>query len=234
MLSFLPRETPNGHKSLYFAYTSLLTIGYGDFAPGAVWSKPFFVLWSLLAIPTTTIFFSAFGDTLARTFHDLAIYIGELTILPGEIGIKKQVLQSCRSVMRNFRQPLSHILSQPSPNETQKNQEAANYYEKEFVKLKDDEDRSPQNRTHRQYLLCREMRKVHGDIARSPPLEYTYEEWRFFLQLVRSWVGIHTPLMGDKDEAEWLFDVLSSTLEFELEFQYRNVQESTLSQYSLR
>ncbi|KAI1910124.1 hypothetical protein LOZ65_006417 [Ophidiomyces ophidiicola] len=253
-------------QSLYFAYTSLLTIGYGDFALGAVWSKPFFVLWSLLAIPTTTIFFSAFGDTLARTFHDLAIYIGELTILPGEIGIKKQALHSYQSVMRNFRQP-SHILSQPSPNETQKNQEVANYYEKEFVKLKGDEDRSPQNRTRRQYLLCREMRKVHGDIARSPPKEYTYEEWCFFLQLVRrlnsccrltdvppecsgetrdhgafspsflldrwSWIGIHTPLMGDKDEAEWLFDGLSSTLGFELEFQYRNAQESTLSQYSL-
>ena len=44
--------------SLYFSYTSLLTIGYGDFAPQSNSGKPFFVFWSLLAIPTLTILIS--------------------------------------------------------------------------------------------------------------------------------------------------------------------------------
>lgn len=38
-------------ESLYFAYTSLLTIGYGTPFPQSNAGKPFFVIWSLLAVP---------------------------------------------------------------------------------------------------------------------------------------------------------------------------------------
>lgn len=44
--------------SLYFSYTSLLTIGYGDIYPESNSGKPFFVFWSLLAIPSLTILIS--------------------------------------------------------------------------------------------------------------------------------------------------------------------------------
>ena len=44
--------------SLYFSYTSLLTIGYGDIYPESNCGKPFFVFWSLLAIPSLTILIS--------------------------------------------------------------------------------------------------------------------------------------------------------------------------------
>jgi potassium channel subfamily K len=42
-------------ESLYFCYVSLLSIGYGDFAPKSNAGKPFFVVWSLVAVPTMTI-----------------------------------------------------------------------------------------------------------------------------------------------------------------------------------
>ena len=42
-------------EALYFCYVSLLTIGYGDLAPQSNPGRPFFVFWSLIAVPTMTI-----------------------------------------------------------------------------------------------------------------------------------------------------------------------------------
>jgi potassium channel subfamily K len=73
--------------SLYFAYTSLLTIGYGDYSPASNSGKAFFVFWSLLAVPTLTILISNMGDTVIKAFRDLTIWVGSLTVLPGENGL---------------------------------------------------------------------------------------------------------------------------------------------------
>ena len=72
--------------SLYFAYTSLLTIGYGDFRPYSNSGKPFFVFWSLLAVPSLTILISDMGDTVVKVIKDFTIYLGEITVLPSEQG----------------------------------------------------------------------------------------------------------------------------------------------------
>ena len=73
-------------EAVYFSYTSLLTIGYGDFYPMSNSGKPFFVFWSLLAVPTLTILISDMGDTVVKGIKDLTLILGELTVLPGEKG----------------------------------------------------------------------------------------------------------------------------------------------------
>lgn len=70
--------------SLYFAYTTLLTIGYGDYKPFSNSGKAFFVFWSLLAVPTLTILISNMGDTVVKGIRDLTLYLGEITVLPGK------------------------------------------------------------------------------------------------------------------------------------------------------
>ena len=73
-------------EAFYFSYTTLLTIGYGDFQPISNSGKPFFVFWSLLAIPTLTILISNMGDTVVKVIKDLTIWLGEITVLPSDQG----------------------------------------------------------------------------------------------------------------------------------------------------
>lgn len=70
--------------ALYFAYTSILTIGYGDLYPMSNSGKPFFVFWSLLAVPTLTILISNMGDTVVKGVKDVTIWIGEVSFLPSD------------------------------------------------------------------------------------------------------------------------------------------------------
>lgn len=70
--------------SLYFTYTSILTIGYGDYYPMSNSGKPFFVFWSLLAVPTLTILISNMGDTVVKGVKDVTLWIGEISFLPSD------------------------------------------------------------------------------------------------------------------------------------------------------
>ena len=78
---------------VYFAYTALTTIGYGDLTPVSNGAKSFFVFWSLIALPTMTVFISNAGDTIVKIIRDGTLRVGNLTILPGERGIKKETKQ---------------------------------------------------------------------------------------------------------------------------------------------
>ncbi|KAL9627808.1 MAG: hypothetical protein Q9204_006316, partial [Flavoplaca sp. TL-2023a] len=90
-------------QALYFAYTSLLTIGYGDFTNFSNAGKPAFVFWSLLAVPTLTIVISNMGDTVVKSVRDLTDYLGEFTVLPGESPTKQRAKQLLKDFTNPFR-----------------------------------------------------------------------------------------------------------------------------------
>ncbi|KAJ5999999.1 hypothetical protein N7481_000408 [Penicillium waksmanii] len=56
--------------ALYFTYTSLTTIGYGDYFPTSNFGKVYFIFWSLLAIPILTNLVKAIGSV----FHIWLIF----------------------------------------------------------------------------------------------------------------------------------------------------------------
>lgn len=87
----------------YLCFCSLTTIGYGDVVPVSNAGKSFFVFWSLLALPAMTVLISNAGDTVIKFVKDATIGLGNITILPGELGFilsLKQVLNevSCHQL----------------------------------------------------------------------------------------------------------------------------------------
>ena len=84
--------------AFYFAFVSLTTIGYGDVTPVSPPGKSFFVFWSLLALPTMTVLISNAGDTIVKSIKDATNQLGNVTILPGERGFKKDMKEILRAL----------------------------------------------------------------------------------------------------------------------------------------
>jgi potassium channel subfamily K len=86
-------------QSLYFCYVSLLTIGYGDLAPRSNAGRCFFVVWSLIAVPTMTILVSDLGDTVVAKFKKWSDELADFTILP-KAGIWRAFLDKFPWLLR--------------------------------------------------------------------------------------------------------------------------------------
>nr|XP_036587094.1 potassium channel [Colletotrichum truncatum]KAF6797825.1 potassium channel [Colletotrichum truncatum] len=84
-----PYQNWSYFEGFYFAFVTLTTIGYGDRTPVSNPGKAFFVFWSLLALPTMTVMISNAGDTVVKAVRDATLELGNITILPGERGFRK-------------------------------------------------------------------------------------------------------------------------------------------------
>ncbi|CAG8909114.1 unnamed protein product [Penicillium egyptiacum] len=79
---FWKLESITYFESLYFCFVSLLTIGYGDFTPQSNPGRPFFVVWSLIAIPTMTMLISEMSDTVVASFKRATEVVASYFVLP--------------------------------------------------------------------------------------------------------------------------------------------------------
>ena len=214
---FMYTEASEGWSYLtavYFAYTSLLTIGYGTPSPQSNCGKSFFVLWSLLAVPALTILISNMGDTVIRWFTDLTNWIGTLTVLPGEGGFRSTFRSAMKDITRSIRDTLSTwsgpglFGSQPMKHE--KRIDRTEYENKMLDRLAErltsvadkhdlEEDRESDPNADElnndiqfyHYVLARECRNLQKDLGASPPKKYEWGDWEYFLKL-----------MGDEDDPE--------------------------------
>ena len=262
-LVFKQSEKPQGWSyfvSLYFAYTSLLTIGYGDMSPTSNSGKAFFVFWSLLAVPTLTILISNMGDTVIRAFRDLTIWIGSITVLPGENGAYGSLKIGLGRLRRGklYNQDEESVKNGTGTGTAEQRLQhrlAEHIEEDELAEAEEARrhDDSLERDIHfYHYILAKELRQIMRDVNASPPKQYSYEEWNYYLRLIGqnendpsghrkptidhqrvsrgpdlgtagqnegeswSWLGVRSPLMGNRSEAEWLLQRLSMTLEREL------------------
>ncbi|KAJ5288631.1 hypothetical protein N7478_001661 [Penicillium angulare] len=196
-------------ESLYFAYVTLLTIGYGDIYPMSSLGKSFFVFWSLLAVPTITILISNIGDTLIHFVRDLTLYVGEITILPGD----EPFLERLKDIFRmswsdkwvqetlGEKSTTQDVLNNP---DTDGDPEQANYRAHRALEteehMKEDSARArgditAENVHHYHYLLFREIRKMMEYTRSNLLKEFDYLEWEYYLALVS---GKHKPATDDQ------------------------------------
>lgn len=195
-------------QSLYFAYTTLLTIGYGDFKPFSNSGKAFFVLWSLLAVPTLTIVISNLGDTVVKVIRDLTLYLGEFTVLPGDAGVRTRLKQSIDKVKKTENAEPQHTHGQahdafiqpPGLLREEGRDEEEEVENETAVQVVEDTELHPSQPSDREtgsgggfigssvheyhYLLAKESRKVMKHLNEAPPRQYPYKEWCYYLKLL--------------------------------------------------
>lgn len=81
------------YQALYFCYVCLLTIGYGDLAPKSNAGRCFFLIWSLVAVPTMTILVNDLGGTVIDKFKKGTFRFADFTLLPKE-GVYREWIES--------------------------------------------------------------------------------------------------------------------------------------------
>ncbi|KAF3920423.1 hypothetical protein ABW20_dc0104200 [Dactylellina cionopaga] len=195
-------------QSLYFCFTTILTIGYGDFHPNSNSGKPFFVIWSLLAVPMMTILVSNLGDTVIVMIKNLTLWLGEWTVLPeeklNELGGKNRWLKSERRRRQQQRQ------QQESSQNTQeekrrKNQdlddqlndpedaEEKRQLQRIGTGLVNEEEKESKGHEHVRdsmalihHDLAIAVQKLLPDLTAKPPKQYSFEEWSGYLKLINS------------------------------------------------
>lgn len=230
-LVFMFAEEPQGFSyfvSLYFAYTTLLTIGYGDFTVNSNAGKSFFVFWSLLAVPTLTILISNMGDTVIREFKDFTIWIGSLTVLPDEeglaatlrIGLKRLKAGKMHEEEEDYRKEATSASEQRSLDRLAEHVEKEELEEAEEAGEHGDYLERDIHFYH--FVLAKEIRQLMKDVDASPPRQYKYDEWQYYLRLIgqdentpsghrkpkikQQRNGSHSPDIGtadDGDTVEW-------------------------------
>ncbi|KAK4541810.1 hypothetical protein LTR36_007342 [Oleoguttula mirabilis] len=217
-------------KALYFCYVSLLTIGYGDLAPQSNPGRPFFVFWSLVAVPTMTILVSDLGETVINNFKQGTFRLADFTVLPKH-GVWREIVDrhpwllnwlQQRKAKIEARQRLEEgfptgpepeaVLPPPTIDELAK-EEPTNY---ELARR-----------------LPRAIRKTADDMKVDPQKRYNYEEWVEFTRLIRfsakseeereaedeeegliewDWIGEDSPMMSKGSEAEFVLDRLCESM----------------------
>ncbi|KAG8627076.1 hypothetical protein KVT40_004559 [Elsinoe batatas] len=181
-------------EALYFCYVSLLTIGYGDLAPKSNLGRPFFVLWSLIAVPTMTILISAMGDTVIQGFKKGVEKGAEVTILPrrGVIGdiLKRSGIigwiedRKAKKELEDRRERGFDV--GPDEEQTVKADEAVNEVlnPAEDTTTAGEDDREP-SEFELATRLALAIQRVAMDLRESPPKRYEYDEWLEFTTLIK-------------------------------------------------
>lgn len=185
------------------SYISLLTIGYGDLSPKSNPGRCFFVIWSLISVPTMTILVSDLGDTVVAKFKKWSNIVADFTVLPKRdiwqpfvdnnpwLQQRIRTHKEKRRVREGFRttnpndgddidsdndndiEVVADTLQANNPNITSLAEEAET-----------DLTRAPtQASLSRRIALS--IKKVSFDLRLDEPKRYSYEEWVEFTRLIR-------------------------------------------------
>lgn len=230
-------------QALYFCYVSLLTIGYGDLSPTSNAGKPFFIVWSLIAVPTMTILISDMGDTVIASFKRGTFTLADWTVLP-KAGLYRAFVE---------KHPwLYHWLKKRSEIKAQKERFAGGFPgpEDEDIDLRPaktiEEIAAQEPSELDEHLLARKLaiaiRNTATDLKSDTPRRYNYEEWVEFTRLIRfsrktkrelaeeeeeeglvewDWIGEKSPMMAEQSESEWVLDRLCESLDRHMRKQKR-------------
>lgn len=216
-------------QSLYFCFVSLFTIGkvphqsfpknkrygsklikpncrYGDYSPKSNIGRPFFIVWSIFAVPTMTVLIQEMSATVIAAINDWTITVAGFTVMP-----KKGVFQVMIDKNPRLKQWVARIIRR----------KAADKRAREGFQIQDPDDTilapvrlavSGSGRTEDEEdiapdatpvaagtsgggkedadddlvrQLAHSIRNVAHDLHNEPPKRYSFEEWVRFTKLIR-------------------------------------------------
>ncbi len=210
MLSESREQDLSYFEALYFCYVSLLTIGYGDFSPKSNVGKPFFVVWSLIAVPTMTILISDMGDTVVAALNRGSFSVADWTVMPREGAWHDFLVHhpSLRKWLENFHDkraekkrlkrgfdvanPDMDIEGDPELALAAKGRSLSTPNIPNLEQLASKAALSDHDLARK---LALAIKRAAQDLHLQPPKKYCYEEWVEFTRLIR--FSVH-----DKDEVE--------------------------------
>ena len=234
-----PSQDWSYFDGIYFAFIGLTTVGYGDLTPTSSSGRSFFVLWSLLSVPTITILISNAEETLLRLMRGI-------TILPSYGWLRLQVKRSLQALGLGNGSPASHD---------------------GHLEVEMEQDQARKLSATRPYccaIILDEIIGIIRHLSEQPLQNYSFEQWLWFGMLLEELehtretqqkqpgegqerssrqehvtaedigppvqgppsVGLgifrfgeftsKSPLMGPKEEAEWFLEKLIEALKQEL------------------
>jgi potassium channel subfamily K len=224
-------------ESLYFGFCSLLTIGYGDFTPTTNAAKPFFVVWSLIAIPTMTSLISEMSNTIVAGFKHGTSRAADWTVLP-HTGKYKSLFGKFPNILAYLeRREENKRVSQgfpigPGDVEGSRIREPPGL-ERPIRSMEElANDKNPSDSELAQQLAFA-IRQTTRDAVNGHPKRYSYEEWVEFNRMIRftdpnpegtmlyedeygilnwDWIGETSPMLASQTEPEWVLDRLCESM----------------------
>lgn len=227
------KETQNlsYFQALYFCYVSLLTIGYGDLSPRSNAGKSFFLIWSLLSVPSITILISSMGSTVIASFQDMTLKIAEFTILP-RAGLRAALLKSYRERVygeetekemhaREIKEAQERVrqhhveeakleasagtLTKQLSRQMSSRQDLANNPQSSDNLSTYSRRPLPHNYTFTFLLqeLTVEIRRVGTQVRKDPRKLYNYSEWVEFTRLIRACEEVKPRKIKGAKPSEW-------------------------------
>ncbi|KAJ5690095.1 hypothetical protein N7462_004487 [Penicillium macrosclerotiorum] len=206
---FWQLEEMSYFESLYFCFCSLLTIGYGDFTPQSNPGRPFFVMWSLIAIPTMTMLISQMSDTIVAGFKHSTEKFSDYFVMP-RAGVYKnfldhfpfirnwiQVRQEKKNLKRGFqvgdeadeaaeienRRPSGSASKEvEQPGRVRSRSDDSSHPHRTIEELARETDPSPFELAQQ---LAFAIRRTTQDARDGKRKRYKYEEWVEFTRLIQ-------------------------------------------------
>jgi len=223
-------------ETIYFCWVSLLSIGYGDFSPHSGAGRCFFVIWSLMAVPTMTILAGDLTSTVVSLFSSWSLAVANLTVLP-TYGVWHDLVEKHPWLLLHLPRVIERVVrahaakgqsperlgekgydgdrSSSTAEDPKDEQYASGNLKPDIEGIIDQQDADKVKQPDATALvrqLALAIQRTAQDMTSEAAREYTYEEWVEFTRLIRfSAVGGPADALLEEDEEgmvdwDWIGD----------------------------
>ncbi|KAH7000931.1 hypothetical protein EDB80DRAFT_647825 [Ilyonectria destructans] len=195
-----PYQNWSYFDSFYFCFEAWTTIGYGDLSPISNGGKSFFVIWSLLALPTMTMLVSHASDTIVKFIRYSTIQLGNVTILPGDEGYIRNIKHIISNITFGWVFPGNLDSASPDLADDNRGGPSTSVVDRRVSQSRRQQcTRTPSRRslsclrnpndelptgTNFHFLLISEIQVIATHLKESKPHRYTFDQWAWYLKLI--------------------------------------------------